>query len=465
MDLPAGQVFALFGCSEGAGWLFGARCDRVAVGEPVRLAVPVDSCPDKTIEILGRFSRIRARSLITIEHHQPWRGELRITFDAAGPWSTRVRIRAGLDPHGIDWLVRHIGVPLPDPAPTDSVRIGVMTNKSGPGAVYALNVEHLAELAVDEVNAAGGIGGRPLEVLISDDATDPRRAATEAVRMARAGCRAIFACTTSANFAAVTKSVGSRDILLVQPVINEGGSESATTVRLGERPAAQVAALAAPLMRDAGGRRWFMVGQQYRWSYGAHRAARGVLATSSGQIVGQHYTPLGTTDFSALIERIRKSGTDIVLSSLVGSDEVAFQRQCTEAGLRATVRMLSLVMDESTLEHIGPAANDEIWTALAYFESAAGNGNRDLLARYRDRYGRWAPPVTTHSETVYEAILQYARILATHSDDPTSEHARLLRRRRDAADPGTVGARDLTSQSLYLARTRFGAMEIFDRTG
>ena len=179
--------------------------------------------------------------------------------------------------------------------------------------------------------------------------------------------------------------------------------------------------------------------------------------------MGQHYTPLGTTDFAAIVERIRKSGADIVLSSLVGSDEVAFQRQSAQTGLHSTARTLSLVMDESTYEHIGSTSDGGIWTALSYFESASDAGNRELLSRYRERYGRWAPPVTTLSETVYEAILQYARIVDSRINDPAHEHARLLRRHRHTKDPGVIGDRDLTSQRLHLARTHLGSLEIFDR--
>ncbi|TWH41891.1 branched-chain amino acid transport system substrate-binding protein [Rhodococcus rhodochrous J38] len=465
IDLPLAEVFALFGAPEASSWLFGARCDRIAVGAPVRISLPVQSHADFAVEVLGRFTRIRHQNLIVIEHHQPWRGEMRVSFQATEPYRTRVRVQANLDANGIDWLGRRIGLVLPTPPPTEAVRIGVLTSKSGPAAIYAMGVEHLAELAVDEVNAMGGIGGRPLEVLIADDATEPAQAAAETARMIRAGCRAIFACTTSASFSAVTKTVGDRGIVVVQPVINEGGAEAGTVVRFGERPAAQVAALARPLMDDAGGRRWFLVGQRYSWSYGAHRAARRILADKAGHVVGQHYVPLGTADFGAVIERIRKSGADIVMSSLIGSDEVAFQRQCTDAGLRSTTRMLSLVMDESTYEHIGPGVTDGIWTALGYFESAAAAGNRDLVARYRQQYGRWAPPVTALSETVYEAVLQYARILETHPDDHARAHADLLRTRSAATDSVTVGARDLTSQGLYLARTRSdGSLHIFDRT-
>jgi branched-chain amino acid transport system substrate-binding protein len=417
-----------------------------------------------SVEILGRFSRIRHQSAITIEHYQPWRGELRISFEAIGPSRTRIRIRAGLDPAGVDWLVRRIGLVLPDPQPGDALRIGVLTSKSGPAAIYAQGVEHMAELALDEINADGGVAGRPLEVLVADDGTQPGQAAREAARMARASCRAIFACTTSASFFAATEAVRDHDILMVQPVINEGGAESATVVRFGERPHAQIAALAAPLMTAAQGRRWFLVGQQYSWSYGAHDAAHSVLAEQRGVILGEHFSPVGTEDFTAIIDTIQRSGTDIVMSSLIGADEVAFQRQCSAAGLRHSSLMLSLVMDESTYEHLHPTDSGGIWTALSYFENTAESGNSDLVARYREKYGRWAPPITALSEIVYEAVLQYARVLARGPEASAAVHARGLRARRGGRAADTVGTRDLSSQRLYLARSQGGGLRIFDRT-
>ncbi|MDF2470944.1 MAG: Extracellular ligand-binding receptor [Rhodococcus erythropolis] len=462
VNLPQREVFALFGAEESSSWLFGARSDRIAEGATVRLRLPLEPHAQFSVELLGRYTLVRAPSVIVIEHHQPWRGRLRISFDALGPYRTRVRIRAGLDPAGVDWLVRRLGLVLPDPAPTESVRIGIMTSKSGPAAIYAIGVEHMAELAVEQINAEGGVKGRPVETMIVDDATDARQAGFEAGRLARAGCRAIFACTTSASFFAATAAVRDQDVLMVQPVINEGGMESETVVRFGERPHAQISALAEPLMAMAQGRRWFLVGQQYSWSYGAHGSARSVLAAKSGSVVGEYLTPLGTEDFTVAVEKIRASGAEVVMSSLIGSDEVAFQRQCAAAGLRQSSLMLSLVMDESTHAHIGEKDSDGIWTALGYFEDSGAPDNQPLVKEYRDRYGRWAPPVTALSETVYEAVLQYVRTLVLNPDGNAREHARALRDRRAGHD--SVGSRDLLSQRLYLARSEVGKLHIFDRT-
>ena len=462
VDLPRSEVFALFGAEEAASWLFGARCDRIAVGAPVRVRLPLEPHAAFSVELLGRFTRVRP-TLIAVEHHQPWRGELRITFESLDPFRTRVRIRARLDSAGVDWLVRRMGLVLPDPAPTESIRVGIMTSKSGPGAIYSIGVEHMAELAIEEINADGGVNGRPLEIMVVDDATDPVQAAVEATRMARAGCRAIFACTTSECFLAATAAVRGHDVLMVQPVINEGGAESDTVVRFGERPIAQIGALAEPMMRAARGRRWFLMGHQYSWSFGAHNAARSVLSDKSGTVVGEYLTPLGTTDFTAAIEQIEASGADIVMSSLIGSDEVAFQRQNATAGSRESSLMLSLVMDESTHAHIGETGSDGIWTALGYFEETGELDNKALVSQYRDKYGRWAPPITSLSETVYEAVLQYAHVLAVSPDSDARHHAGALRARRRLGRD-SVGARDLFSQRLFLARSEVGSLHIFDRT-
>ena len=235
-------------------------------------------------------------------------------------------------------------------------------------------------------------------------------------------------------------------------------------VRLGERPSAQIQALAGRVMRETGGRNWFLVGEGYSWSYGAHVAARRVVPRARGRVSGEAYSPLGTTDYAAIIERIEQSGADIVLSSLVGSDEVAFQQQCAAAGLSATVQRVSLVMDESTCEHIGPSAQG-IWTALGYFEGAPTGGNADLVARYRNAYGRWSPPLSALSETVYEAILQYAHAVGRHVDDSARSQRRALLEHRGRAGVTEIGKRDLFAPPLYLARVRAGTPLVFDQAG
>ncbi|NMO92233.1 ABC transporter substrate-binding protein [Actinomycetospora sp. TBRC 11914] len=459
---PPHEVFALFGSAEGAGWMFDARCDDVRRGAPVSMRLPLDDLGRHDVDVLGRLSRVVPAAIIDIEHTQPWRGRLCLRFTPAGPRGTRVQVRAHVPADGVEWLLHRRGIPLPEPPDDGAVRVGVVATSSGPGAVYSLSAELMAELAVAEVNADGGVGGRPLRLVVADDATDEAQAAVEAERMARLGCRAVFVNSTSASFEAVRRVLAGRGVLVVHSVLNEGGGLSPTAVRFGERPHAQLEALVAPTMATTGARRWFLVGEGYVWSYGAHAAARRAIARAGGDVAGEALSPLGTTDFSATVEAVRRSGADLVLSTLVGADEVAFERQSEAAGLRDTTRTVSLALEESTLAHIGPRAGTGLRTALSYFQDNPVAGNDDLLCRYRAAFGEFAPAITTLSETVYEAIHRYARVLHRDPDGAAAAHARALVRRAEGAPDDVVGTRDLVRPQLYVAEAGPSGLRVLD---
>ncbi|GAA4916386.1 branched-chain amino acid transport system substrate-binding protein [Actinomycetospora succinea] len=457
------EVFALFGTAGSEGWLFGARCDAVAAGAIVSMRLPLDERGGTGgVDVLGRITRVAPAAAVEIEHTQPWRGRLSLRFAPAGSRGTRVQVRASVPPEGVEWLLHRRGVPLPEPPDDGAVRLGAITTASGPGAVYSMSAELMARLAVDEINDDGGVAGRRVQLLTADDATDAEQAALEAERMARLGCRAVFVNATSASFDAVRRVLEGRGVLVVHTVINEGGGDSPTAVRFGERPSAQLDALVAPAMRRADARRWFFVGQSYVWSHGAHAAAYRAVAHAGGQVAGEELAPLGTTDFGDTIERIAHSGADLVLSTLVGADEVAFERQSEAAGLRRSTRTVSLTLEESTLAHIGPRAGTGLQTALGYFQDNPLPGNDGLLARYREAYGSWAPPVTALSETVYEAIHRYARVLHVDPDGTTAAHGVALAARRPTRRDDTIGARDLVAPRLYVAEAGPGGLEIVD---
>lgn len=456
------ELFALFGTSRGAGWLFDARCDEVRPGAAVSMRLPLDDRGGHTVEVLGRLGSVVPDAAIDIEHTQPWRGRIGLRFAPDGSRGTRVQVRARVPRAGVDWLLHRRGLPLPEPVDDGAVRLGAITTASGPGAVYSMSAELMAELAVTEINAGGGVHGRPVRLITADDGTEADRAADEADRMVRLGCRAVFVNSTSDAFEAVRRRLEGRGVLVVHTVINEGGGAGRTVVRFGERPVAQLDALVAPAMAD-GSRRWFLVGQSYVWSHGAHGAARRAVDRAGGHVVGEALAPLGSSDFTAVIDRIGRSGADIVLSSLVGADEVAFERQSFAAGLRESARTVSLVLDESTVAHIGPAAARGLRTALGYFQDAPTPGNADLLRRYRDAYGVWAPAVTTLSETVYEAIHQYARVLHADPDSSAAIQARALRGSH-AGRRDVIGGRTLIRPRLYVAEVSDSGFAVVGET-
>jgi branched-chain amino acid transport system substrate-binding protein len=456
------QLFGMFG-SAGSGWLFGAQCDILAPGAVVTIMLPLGTgAGDGQVEILGRVARLVPYRQIVIWHDLPWRGTLKIKFDPLVGSQTRVTVVAELDEDGLGWLMRRRGWPAAADRNDQMHRIGLLTSKSGPGAVFAVACENLARMAVEELNADGGLRGRPVELLVGDDATDPELGAAETRRLIASGCRVVLASVTSATFRALLRDNAAAGVPLIHPVLNEGGGGAGHILRWGERPAHQLGAAAAPFMKAWGVRDWFLVGDDYSWSHGAHAAARTALAQAGGRIIGEQYVPLGTQDFGPMIERIERVRADCVLSTLVGSDEVAFERQSWQMGLRSKCRTLSLVLDESTRERIGDAAARGLWTAFGYFQQLDTDSNASFLARYRAAYGQWAPPVSSLSEAVYETAQLYAgAVRATRDDDPPAV-ARALHHHRADMPRGAVALSGPHSvrQAIHVAEATTGGFRL-----
>lgn len=434
------------------GGLLELECTKLVVGAAVSVSLPVGGGPGvagSPITLLGHVAAVRWGTSVTIVHHQPWRGRLTIRFFADRDGS-RVVVESSLDQDGVTWLAHKRGYDPPEPLRPDRHRIGLLVSKSGSAAVFAQATESLAQLAVEEINAGGGIGGVPVELLIGDDASDSLAGATAATRLLRSGCRIIFACVTSATFNAAASALRGTNALLVHTVLNEGGRPSPTTVRLGERPLAQARAAVPVLMTETGSRRWFFVGHRYSWSYGAHWAVRRVVAENNGSVLGDVYVPLGTQDFSSTVAAIEESGAELILSTLVGHDEVVFERQCAQQGLRSTTRTLALVLDEATLQLIGDSAADGVWAAFAYFQGAL-DGYRDLERRYRDEQRGPVPPMSSLSETTYEAIKIYGQLMSSEPGLDREE----LRHRMIA---GTATSSNETARPILLAESRQGTL-------
>lgn len=399
---PPAATFSLFGGGAGAGWVFDALCDHVAVGNAVSMRAPIAGFGGDGVDIIGRIVAVRPGSEIEMAHDQPWRGRLKLRFipERGG---TKVRLFAELDESGMEWLMHRRGFPTarghsPNP------RLGLLTTKSGPGSLFAAAVDNLASLALEEINAEGGVRGKPVELIVGDDATDPATGVAEAQRLVRAGCRTIMVSTTSATFAAVTRALAGSEVLVVQTLMNEGGARGPLCVQLGERHVDQLAAAAKPIMRMAGGHRWFLAGNDYCWPRSTHAAARRILPRFGARLVGERFAPFGTGDFTPLVEEIRRSGADIVLSTFVGADSAAFERQCHAMGLRDQCITLAPAMDESTLLRIGNEASSGLYSVSGYIERLPTESNSRLLARYRAAFGRWAPPMSSLSESVFEAL-------------------------------------------------------------
>ena len=441
---PPAAVFALFGSGRReAGWLFGATCDRVQPGAVVSFSMPLGSVKD--VLATGRVVEVDQDARIVVRHEAPWPGRVTVTMTPAGE-GTRVRVVAEVDGDALHWLLRQSGLEAPSQFRPGRVMLGALISQSGPASVYTAASVNLARLAADEINADGGLCGRKVSVAVD-------------------GCSVVFTNVTSETFRALQPVAAASGALLVYTPVNEGGLGGDRVIRLGERPADQTSRAIPRLMRETGSRRWALIGSDYCWPRATNAYARPAIERANGTVAGEWYAPLGTRDFSRLLEQIQRSGAELLVSTLVGADEVAFERQCYDSGLRTRCRTLSLALDESTREHVGDAAAEGLWTVFGYFQQLKTTANAAFLRRYQDFVGPCAQPVSSISESMYEAVHLYAQAArATRSTDPTIV-GRALASARFAGPRGPVRMRGPVrfEQPLYLAESVRGGFAVLDQ--
>lgn len=459
VPVPREAAYASFGGGRWADWTFDARVDDLRPGLAVRVAFPVGGVP---LAGIARVHRVLPGQRIVLRHETPWRGRVIIDFEPDGA-GTRVRLVTSVEDGSIVPLARLLGGDLADDPDEDVVRIGLLTSYRGSAGVFGPAVENCARLAVDEINAEGGVLGLPLRLVVGDDATHPATGLSELKRLhLRHHVDMVIAVHTSATLDAVRPYARRVGLPYFYTPVNEGGKPAGRLFRWGEVPGDQLRRAVPAMMREHGGRGWYVIGNDYVWPRAVGACARVVVEAERGRVLGERYVPLSTTDFAEVLESIADSRAELVVNSLVGGDAAAFERQLHAAGLRTQVRSFGALLDEATRDHIGDEAAEGMWSVLGYYMDLPTQQNREFVARYRAAYGPSAPPVSSVTESVYEGIHLYARGARIAG---TIEPASLVGALPGISFSGPRGQVTVTStgrlrQPLYLAEAVAGGFRI-----
>ncbi|MCY3650698.1 MAG: substrate-binding protein [Acidimicrobiaceae bacterium] len=402
------ELFALFGQGDAAiGWLFGSEAPLLTPGALVRLALPLGGLARSpgTARVLSCQPNRR----IDLMHETPWAGRVVCRFDPLDSGGTRLRVRVTIDDLEVARLGAELG--LLDGYETGlwEVPLGLLISLSGPAGILGRSTANCAQLAVEEVNADGGVMGRAVRLVVGDDSTDPGVGAIAMRRLCRTpGLAAVIGMHSSATYAVTAPMAVAEGIPYLYTPTSEPTTEHPLLVRFGETPMDQLHRALPRMAAQTGGSRWFLAGNDYSWPRAVGATARAVIERMDGHIAGEGYLPLGSQNFEPLLAAIQRSGVDHVVSSFVGQDHVGFQRDFAAYGLRDSIRTFAPLMDDAVVEHLGESG-EGTWNALGYFVALDTSENRGFLRRYSDRFGSCSPPVSAAAEGVYEAIHTWAR--------------------------------------------------------
>ncbi len=337
----------------------------------------------------------------------------------------------------------------------EPVRIGILFSNSGPAGIFGQPTANIAEFIEEDINAAGGINGRPVETFLADDATDPavgRQAMEQLIESD--GVDVVLGTHSSATREAAKPLAEDAGVLYIYAALYEGGECSPVMFNTGEVPSQQLAPVIPWMMDETGGNTWFLLGNDYVWPRRSFELARQYIEAAGGEVVGEEYVPLGTQDFSSVAQQIAGSGADLIFPALVGGDAIAFETQAVDFGIgQDAIPRLANIYEENVLGVMGPAVTAGMRVTLGYFKEVDNPANNAFVARYFEQFGADAPPHMTFSSHIYDAALLYAAAAnAAGSTDTAAVAAALegLSLSTPTGDITVTGSRHL-AQPIYVA--------------
>lgn len=303
---------------------------------------------------------------------------------------------------------------------TDPIRVGVLFSMTGVTSTIGRSQLQGTLLAIDEINAAGGILGREVVPIVYDTQSTPAVYAELAERLiVQDRVNVMFGCYMSSSRKAVLPIVEKWNKLLFYPTIYEGFEFSSNIIYTGAAPNQNSVQL-AEFMTANFGSRVYLIGSDYIFPYESNRImGELVLQRQGSEKVGERYVPLDATetDYAPIFADIRDKQPDFIFSTVVGDSAAAFYRAYADAGLNPRqIPIASLTTSEAEISQMGNDVAAGHFTAAPYFQSIQSPVNLQCLERFRRKFGDDAIPNMCW-EAAYFQVHLFANAFAKAGDD------------------------------------------------
>jgi ABC-type branched-subunit amino acid transport system substrate-binding protein len=344
----------------------------------------------------------------------------------------------------------------------------LLTDLSGPAGIFGPPTQNAAELAVAEINAAGGVNGRTVELFIADETGVPTAGVSAAQRLIQEdGVVALFGQHNSATRDAVAPVTATAGIAYFHTPLAEGNFCAANVISNGEVPAQQLAPAIPYIQEETGKKKWFLLGADYIWGQTVLAQAAKYIEASGGEVVGEELVPIGTTDFQSVITKIKQSGAELIIPAIFGGDAITFEKQAFDAGVgNSAVQRLGVIYEDGTLGAMGAEVTDGMFVSMAYNEALDTPANTAFLEAYYAKFGLEAPPQTALSEQTYVAIHAWAAAANKAKSTNGTDVLKALSGLTYDGPSGTVtfGADHFATQSIVLTRVQPDGVSVVSTT-
>lgn len=285
-----------------------------------------------------------------------------------------------------------------------TIKIGFVNSLSGTMAISETTVNKSLHMAADEINAAGGVLGKQLKVVDQDGKSEPAVFAEKARSLIEKECvAAVFGGWTSSSRKAMLPVFEADNALLFYPLQYEGMESSSNIFYSGAAPNQQIVP-ALDYLKEQGHKKLFLVGSDYVFPQTANRVVNAYAEGNGMEVVGEEYTPMGSTDFTTIVNKLKSSGADAVVNTLNGDSNVAFFKEYKASGLTADqVPVISMSIAEEEISAIGLDNVKGQLTAWNYYQTLDSSENQKFVKNFKAKYGA-SKPTSDPMESAYTSL-------------------------------------------------------------
>jgi branched-chain amino acid transport system substrate-binding protein len=292
------------------------------------------------------------------------------------------------------------------------IRIGMVDPFTGVYAAVAQNELIGAKLAVEQINAKGGVLGRPIELLVEDSANDVGTGVQKARKLIeRDQVSFIIGDVNSGIAQAIAQVTAEKKVL---HVVSGGHTDSITgkdckwNVYRVCNTTRMEANSVTDLLFSKYGKKWHFITPDYAFGHTLYDACAANLKKLGGTITGNELTPLGTSDFSAYLIKARAANPDVLLLLPQGSDMVNCLKQIVQFGINKQIHVAGTQQELESLESLPPEARIGIWMFEWYWQQPNTPHLAEFVADIRKRTDGKVP--TARTWFGYTSVYTYALV-------------------------------------------------------
>lgn len=272
-----------------------------------------------------------------------------------------------------------------------SIKVGILHSLSGTMAISEKSVVDAEQLAIEEINKAGGVLGKQIEAIVEDGASDWPTFNEKAKKLIdQDKVVTVFGCWTSASRKAVLPTFESKKHMLWYPVQYEGQECSNNIFYTGAAPNQQIEPSVDWLLQKYKGQPFFLVGSDYVFPRTANTIIKAQLQAKGAKVVGEDYIPLGGTEVTPIIAKIKQAlpNGGVIYNSLNGDSNVAFFKQLQGAGLGPDkYPSMSVSIAEEEVKAIGVEYLKGHYAAWNYFQTVDSPESKKFVEAFKAKYG------------------------------------------------------------------------------